>query len=150
MIDHAALTDGELADFYFSNLDFDPDAEAADTQAIVAEVTRRGLASEQLHVAWNALAAAQSNSKLPETVVARILEGDRPIAAVRAWRGIGMLDLAQASGVDATLIEEVEAGTAEASPDAVDAITAALNVAPADLANPQDGSDEIGEDDIPW
>ena len=51
MINHGRLSDGALADFYFSNLDFDPKMAAPDSQAIVAEVTRRGLTTDQLQTA---------------------------------------------------------------------------------------------------
>ena len=97
-------------------------------------------------------------SDLPETVVAQILEGDHPIAAVRIWRGIGTFDLAQAASVDTALIEDIEAGMVVPSEGVLAAIAAALDVEPADLLNHQDDSDEIGhagdqeivEDDIPW
>jgi len=147
MIDYSRLSDGALADFYFSNLDFDPEMEAHDSQAIVTEVTRRGLTTEQLQTALNALGPENG---LPELVIIQILEGANPITAIRACRGMTIATLAEAAGLDAALIEDVEAGVVVPSEDAVAAMAGALGVAPDDLVVPGDDSPEIGEDDIPW
>jgi len=147
MIDHGRLRDGALADFYFSNRDFDPEMEAPDSQAIAAEVKRRGLTTDQLQTALNALGAEKG---LPELVIIQILEGANPITAIRACRGTTIAALAEAAGLDAALIEDVEAGVVLPSEDAVAAMAGALGVAPDDLVVPGDDSPEIGEDDIPW
>ena len=149
MIDYKSLSDSVLADFYFANLGFDPVAEAPDTQEIIAEVQRRGLTTEQLQTAWKALATPAGES-LPELVIVQILEGANPITAIRAWRGMSIVDLARASGLDAALIEDVEAGVVLPSEGALAAIADVLEVSAGNLQLPDDDSPEIDEDDIPW
>ena len=84
----------------------------------------------------------------PDAVLLRILEGAHPVAAIRAWRGLDLADVARSAGMGADLIEGIEEGRT-ATPDEIGAIAAALKVKPAYLIDQQDDSSVIGDDEIP-
>lgn len=55
----ALVTDGELVDLYYADLDLDPEGKSREVRAVEAEIERRGLTDEQMAAAWKALPGNQ-------------------------------------------------------------------------------------------
>lgn len=73
-IDIKKISDGQLADWFFSNLDFDPEIETEQTQQLDAEVMRRGLTMNELGDAQDAMAF----DVVPEERLKAEMEDDAP------------------------------------------------------------------------
>jgi DNA-binding XRE family transcriptional regulator len=54
-------------------------------------------------------AEARAETPLPEVVSAAILEGDSVLRALRNWRGLSQVQLAEAAGIGQRLLGELEA-----------------------------------------
>jgi hypothetical protein len=56
-MDLTQLSEEGLADYYFSEIELDPDGEGNAARLLRAEVVRRGLTDEQLSAAWQTMQA---------------------------------------------------------------------------------------------
>ncbi|MEI8396510.1 MAG: helix-turn-helix transcriptional regulator [Rhodospirillaceae bacterium] len=77
------------------------------------------------------LAAGESET-FPFALAERVLDGERPVRVFRDHRGLTLRGLAEASGISASYLSEIETGKKPGSFDAMARIAAALNV-PLDL-----------------
>ena len=73
-------------------------------------------------------AEARSEAALPEPVCASILAGDSVLRALRKWRGLTQVDLAQGAGLTQGYVSEIEARAKSATPEALAKLALALNV----------------------
>ena len=73
---------------------------------------------------------------LPEPVSSAILKGDRLMKAIRRWRGLTQVVLAEQTGLAQGYLSEIEAGTKRGSEEALERIAAALEV-PVDWLRPK-------------
>ena len=78
-----------------------------------------------------ALAAeARAEAPLPEPVSASILRGDGILRALRNWRGLTQVQLAEAAGIGQSFLSELEARAKTASADTAAKLATALGVPP--------------------
>lgn len=74
-MDLTQLSEEGLADYYFAELELDPDGEGNAAQLLRAEIDRRGLTDEQLSAAWQNVQSRNENLAQAEQMDA---EGARP------------------------------------------------------------------------
>ena len=100
-----------------------------------AEYERLLTAAEELAgIAAYDAAMRDRREGIPDALVARIIEGEAPLAVLRAWRGLSQAALARASGVSRVQIVEIEAGRASGSVATLRKLADALNLTLDDLA----------------
>ena len=71
---------------------------------------------------------------LPAPVTAAMLKGDSLLKALRKWRGLSQVQLAEAAGIGQGFMSELERSAKGASPDTLESLARALDVPPAWLA----------------
>jgi DNA-binding Xre family transcriptional regulator len=69
----------------------------------------------------------------PSALVAKLVAGENPVRAFRAWRGLSAGELAAQSGISASYLSEIETGGKSGSVQALKRISAALAVDLEDL-----------------
>ena len=72
-------------------------------------------------------AEARSETALPESVSASILAGDSILRALRKWRGMTQVELAQGAGLTQGYVSEIEARAKIATPEALAKLASALS-----------------------
>jgi DNA-binding XRE family transcriptional regulator len=72
--------------------------------------------------------AAGRDELVPASVVNRIVDGENRVRVWRTYRGMSARDLAEATGLSAPYISEIESGKKEGSLSAMKKIAAALNL----------------------
>ena len=70
---------------------------------------------------------ADDGSRIPHQVALDIIRGARPLSAFRSYRGLTLRQLAEASGVTASYISEIERGLKPGSAAALARLAAALD-----------------------
>ncbi len=78
-------------------------------------------------------ALAAGEELVPSEVTYAILDGGNPIRAWREHRGLSRKQLAEASGLSAPYLSQIESGKRKASPEALAAIAKELGLSPDDL-----------------
>ena len=73
-------------------------------------------------------AKAEPGDRIPDSVVARILDGETPLRVFRNWRGLTQHTLANESGVNRSYIAEIETGKKPGSTAAMRKLAAALGI----------------------
>jgi DNA-binding XRE family transcriptional regulator len=87
--------------------------------------------SYNILVAYDAVKRALASDEeelIPATVVDRLLDGDNPIRVWREFRGLTSAQLANACGVSAAAISQLEAGKRHPSVALLKKLAAALHV----------------------
>lgn len=80
---------------------------------------------------------AGRDALLPAEVSAAMLKGATLLRAVRKWRGMTQVQVADLTGLGQGYLSEIETGAKKGSRDALEVLAAALNV-PADWLTDQD------------
>lgn len=75
--------------------------------------------------------ARASNPRLPEEVSAMLLRGDRLLTALRKWRDMTQMHLAQRTGLSQGYISDIEAGRRSGTRDTMEKIARELEIDPA-------------------
>ena len=75
-------------------------------------------------------AEARAEAPLPETVSTAILNGDSLLKALRVWRGMTQVQLADAAGIGQGYLSELEGRAKTGSPDTLAKLAQALDVPP--------------------
>ena len=70
---------------------------------------------------------ADDGSRIPHPVALAMIRGDSPLSAFRSHRGLTLRQLAEASGVTASYISEIERGIKPDSMSALARLATALN-----------------------
>jgi ribosome-binding protein aMBF1 (putative translation factor) len=78
-------------------------------------------------------AVAAGEELVPSEVTYAILDGANPVRAWREHRGISRKRLAEASGLSASYLSQVESGKRQPSPEALAAIAKELGLEPDDI-----------------
>ena len=78
-------------------------------------------------------AKAECGELFPAKIVDRLLAGENPVAVYRKYRGLTRKQLAEAAGIDAAKLSQIETGKRSGSPQTLAAIAKALDVEPGDL-----------------
>jgi DNA-binding XRE family transcriptional regulator len=73
-------------------------------------------------------AEARADQPLPAEVSAAVLGGSSLLKAVRQWRGLTQVALAEAAGVNQGFVSEIESGTKGASAETLAKLAGALRV----------------------
>ena len=76
--------------------------------------------------------AAGRETTIPKSVADRIADGDNPILAVREWRGMTQVALAEAAGISQGYVADLESGRRSGTAKQLATVAAALKV-PLDL-----------------
>ena len=82
----------------------------------------------------DAALAKPDRRMIPFEVTSAILDGASPIRAWREHRGLSQSDLAQAAGIDAAQLSEIESGERSGAPATLRKLAQALHVQLDDLA----------------
>ena len=98
----------------------------ADYEAILSALDDQG--------AQAAYAATRDEETFPAEIVARLVSGENPVKVYRAHRGLSVRALAEASGLSATLISDIENRKLTGSVAALKTLAAALGVDLDDIA----------------
>jgi DNA-binding XRE family transcriptional regulator len=78
-------------------------------------------------------ALAQGEELVPSEVVYAILDGGNPIKVWREYRGLNQQQLAQAAGLSASYLSQIESGKRNGTTEALTAVAQALNLTIDDL-----------------
>ena len=70
---------------------------------------------------------ADKGNRIPHTVALAIMNGNKPMAAFRAYRGITLRELSRKTGVAASYLSEIERGIKTGSAAALSSIAGALD-----------------------
>ena len=70
---------------------------------------------------------ADDGSRIPHDVAVAIINGENPVSAFRAHRGITLRDLARETGLAASYLSEIERGLKPGSVSALDRIARAFD-----------------------
>ena len=81
-----------------------------------------------LYDARKAALAAGVDAALPAAVSACMLKGDTLLRAVRKWRGLSQIDLAERSGIGQGYLSDLESGRRAGSAETIEALVKALDV----------------------
>ena len=73
-------------------------------------------------------AEARGEQPLPAPVSAAVLGGDGILKAVRRWRGLTQVELAQAAGLTQSFLSEIEHGAKTGSPETLAKLARHLDV----------------------
>jgi DNA-binding XRE family transcriptional regulator len=73
-------------------------------------------------------AEARADAPLPEPVSTAILKGDSLLKALRNWRGLTQVQLAEAAGIGQGYLSELEGRAKSGSPDTLTKLAQRLNV----------------------
>jgi DNA-binding Xre family transcriptional regulator len=73
-------------------------------------------------------AEGRAETPLPEVVSAAILKGDSVLKALRAWRGLTQVQLAEAAGIGQGFLSELEGRTKTGSPETLTKLAQRLDV----------------------
>ncbi len=73
-------------------------------------------------------AEARAEAPLPESVSTAILDGDSILKALRVWRGMTQVQLADAAGIGQSYLSELEGRAKTGSPETLAGLAQALNV----------------------
>lgn len=84
--------------------------------------------------AFRRLLQAGEEELVPDAVVARLLAGENPVRVWRGHRGLSSRALAQASGISAAYLSEIETGKKDGSLSVMKRVAEALGVDLDDLA----------------
>lgn len=83
--------------------------------------------------ALEAFDTADDGERLPDAMVARLLDGDNPVRVWRGHRGMKGKDLAAAAGIQPSYLSQIETGDREGSLAVLRRIAAALGCTLDDL-----------------
>ncbi len=83
-----------------------------------------GLSDEELYD----LALAEAEETFPIDVADRLLDGENPLKVYRGYRGLTQKALAQAAGINAVYLSQIETGRRTGSAKTLAALAAALSV----------------------
>jgi DNA-binding XRE family transcriptional regulator len=73
-------------------------------------------------------AIADGEELIPAHVVYAIIDGENPVKVWRKYRGLTQQELAQAAGISASYLSQIEAGKREGSTAVLQAIARAMNL----------------------
>lgn len=73
-------------------------------------------------------AEARAEQPLPEPVSSAVLSGDSLLKAIRRWRGMTQVELAQSAGLTQSYLSELEQGAKTGSSDTLSRLAQALDV----------------------
>lgn len=79
-------------------------------------------------------AVADRREGIPSEIVDRILDGEPPVRAFRAWRGLSAAELARRSGVHPVQVHEIETGKKRGGVDTLKRLADSLGVRLDDVA----------------
>jgi len=96
----------------------------------LAEEAEEDAADLAIYDARKAELAADASSHLPSDVSAMLLKGDRLIKALRKWKGMTQMELAQATGLAQGYLSDLESGRRTGSADTLRLIAEKLGVDP--------------------
>ena len=105
----------------------------SDYEALVGAVADAELTDEEIYD----LAATADEESFPVEVVDQLLAGKNPIAVFRRHRGMKQRDLAEAAGINAVYLSQIERGKRSGSTRTLAAIAIALRVDLDDLIAPE-------------
>lgn len=74
------------------------------------------------------LALADGEELIPAHIPYAIMDGENPIKVWREYRGLSQQDLAQAAGISASYLSQIETGKREGTTAVLQAIARALNL----------------------
>lgn len=74
------------------------------------------------------LALADGDELIPAEVPYAIMDGENPVKVWREYRGLNQQDLAQAAGISASYLSQIETGKREGTTAVLQAIARALNL----------------------
>ena len=74
-------------------------------------------------------AEARSEAPLPVAVSNAVLAGDSLLKALRNWRGLTQVELAQGAGLTQSFLSEMEAGAKTGSPETLTKLARHLDIA---------------------
>jgi DNA-binding transcriptional regulator YiaG len=73
-------------------------------------------------------AEARSEEPLPDAISQRVLAGDSLLKALRLWRGLTQMALAEASNINQGYLSELETGAKSGAPDTLKLLARTLDV----------------------
>jgi len=106
-----------------------PEAELEALLALVGETAE----STTVPDAFTEALASEMEAAVPSGFLDRLLAGANPIKVWREYRGLSLIDLAEAATIPAERLAALEAGDASGSPAEVHAIAIALKLSVDDL-----------------
>lgn len=81
-----------------------------------------------IYDARKAALAAGEDTALPAAVSVFMLKGDTLLRALRKWRGLSQIDLAERSGIGQGYLSDLESGRRAGSAETIEALVKALDV----------------------
>lgn len=106
-----------------------------DTVTITREEHQRLIQAEQDLADIQLLNKARDTAEegLPHAFMARLIEGDAPLAVYRSWRGLSQAALSRESGVNRVQIVNIESGKKQGSVETLKKLADALDIMVDDL-----------------
>ena len=105
----------------------------AELDALLALVDANPVESIPVPDAFTEALASEMEEIVPSGFLDRLLAGANPIKVWREYRGLSLIDLAEAAAIPAERLAALEAGDANGSPAEIHAIAIALKLSVDDL-----------------